>query len=361
MKKIVATSIAIALCGLLFAQAPITFEKKIHNFGDVREEDGKAVCTFEFTNTGNVPLELKSVQASCGCTTPDWTRTPIAPGEKGTVTAAYSTVGRPGQFSKTITVTTKTEPEHREVLTIRGNVLKKEPTLEEQFPLIVGGLRFKSKFVNLDNIEYDQEKIETVEFINTSNEDIKISAFGAKKYMEVNIFPSTVKPNEKGALAVTFYAKKRNDYGPQNEQFGIILNGKKVESPEFMFTAFGVITERFTEEQRNNPPVYELAKAIELGEVAVNAKATAETTITNKGNSPLIIRKISFERADEKFITVSAPSKPIEPGKSAIIKVTLNAKNLPLGAKNNNLVLIVNEPKDTRKIIPVSYTIVEKK
>ena len=360
MKKLIATGITIALCGLLFAQEPeITFEKKIHNFGTIKEEDGKAVYDFEFTNTGDADLVLKNVQASCGCTTPSWTRTPVPPGEKGVITVSYSTIGRPGQFSKSITVTTTTE--QREVLTIRGDVTKKPASIEERFPSKVDGLRFKSKFVNLDNIDKNERKVESIDFINTSQEEITVSSFNVKKHMEVHFFPSVIKPDSTGTLAVTFDAKKCNDYGPQNEQFGIILNKQKIDAPEYLFTVFGVVVEQFTEEQRKNPPVYELAKAIEFGEVLVNTKATAETTITNTGSAPLIIRKITFERADEKFISVSASQKPIAPGKSATIKVTLNAKDLPVGAKNNNLRLIVNEPKDNLKTIPVSYTIVEKK
>ena len=68
------------------AQAKISLEKKSHDFGSI-EEGVQATVTFTFKNTGNAPLILNSVKASCGCTTPKWTKEPIAPGSEGQVTA----------------------------------------------------------------------------------------------------------------------------------------------------------------------------------------------------------------------------------------------------------------------------------
>jgi hypothetical protein len=127
MKKILALSVVlISIYSFAFAQKPaITFKTKIHDFGTVKEEVGKVIYVFEFTNTGTADLVLTNVQASCGCTTPDWTKTPIAPGKKGVVNVTYTATGRPGPFNKTITIISNTE--QIETLTIKGDVIK-EPT-----------------------------------------------------------------------------------------------------------------------------------------------------------------------------------------------------------------------------------------
>lgn len=100
--------------------AKIKFEKVEHNFGKITEGT-QATVTFSFTNTGTEPLVLNSVRASCGCTTPKWTREPVAPGAIGEITAIYNSKGRPGNFTKTITVKYNGE-EGTEFLTIRGTV-----------------------------------------------------------------------------------------------------------------------------------------------------------------------------------------------------------------------------------------------
>jgi hypothetical protein len=57
--------------------------------------DGETVShEFEFTNTGKGDLVVNNVKASCGCTTPDWTKEPIKPGEKGMIKAVFNSAGK---------------------------------------------------------------------------------------------------------------------------------------------------------------------------------------------------------------------------------------------------------------------------
>lgn len=85
------------------ADLSMKFSTEEHNFGTVPE--GPTVTTdFEFTNIGTEPIVLSNVRASCGCTTPSWTKDPVLPGKTGKISATYNTQGRPGQVTKTITV-----------------------------------------------------------------------------------------------------------------------------------------------------------------------------------------------------------------------------------------------------------------
>lgn len=91
-----------------FAQAgkaEIKFDKTSHNFGKFSEKQPVQKCTFTFTNTGTAPLVINQAIASCGCTVPAYTKTPILPGKKGEITVTYNGTGKfPGHFKKTITV-----------------------------------------------------------------------------------------------------------------------------------------------------------------------------------------------------------------------------------------------------------------
>ena len=105
------------------AQDSIAFDKMVHDYGTiVQGSDGN--CEFKFVNKGKAPIILNQVKASCGCTTPDWTRTPIAPGETGTIKVAYNT-NNAGAFNKTVTVNSnaKNTPV---VLLIKGIVTPKQ-------------------------------------------------------------------------------------------------------------------------------------------------------------------------------------------------------------------------------------------
>lgn len=87
--------------------AEIKFDKTSHNFGTFSEKDPKVTCVFTYTNVGEQPLVINQAMASCGCTVPEFTKTPVQPGEKGEVKVTYNGMGKfPGHFKKTVTVRT---------------------------------------------------------------------------------------------------------------------------------------------------------------------------------------------------------------------------------------------------------------
>ena len=116
-----------------FAQssAKIVFEEEIFDFGEL-PEGPKVETEFVFTNTGSEPLIISNAKGSCGCTVPSWPKTPIAPGETGVIKVVYNTARRPGNFTKTITLTSNAETPSK-VIKIRGSVVKE--VLQETMPV----------------------------------------------------------------------------------------------------------------------------------------------------------------------------------------------------------------------------------
>lgn len=112
--------------GVATAQkAVITCEKTVHNFGEIKEADGKVSHTFVVKNEGTGPLVISNVTASCGCTTPDWTKEPIPAGKTGEVKVTFDPKNRPGNFMKTIRLYGN-GMKNGFLLSIRGKVLKAE-------------------------------------------------------------------------------------------------------------------------------------------------------------------------------------------------------------------------------------------
>ena len=110
MKKVLMMAIMLFGCmTMAMAQKPaeIKFDKVSHNFGSFSEKEPVVSCTFAFTNIGEQPLVVNQAVASCGCTVPEYTKTPIQPGEKGEIKVTYNGTGKfPGHFKKSITVRT---------------------------------------------------------------------------------------------------------------------------------------------------------------------------------------------------------------------------------------------------------------
>jgi hypothetical protein len=79
--------------------AVMTFEKEVHNFGNVSQ--GEVVeYSFKFTNTGNKDLLIQKAEASCGCTVPEWPKEPVKPGESGYMKVKFDSHGRPEGFTE---------------------------------------------------------------------------------------------------------------------------------------------------------------------------------------------------------------------------------------------------------------------
>ncbi|MDG1252613.1 MAG: DUF1573 domain-containing protein [Schleiferiaceae bacterium] len=96
------------------------FENESHDFGAMNEGD-VGTTEFNFTNEGEVPLIISSAQGSCGCTVPEYSNAPIAPGEQGTITVRFNSQGKPGSQTKTVTLSANTVP-NTKVLTITAQV-----------------------------------------------------------------------------------------------------------------------------------------------------------------------------------------------------------------------------------------------
>ena len=102
--------------------APVMkFAEAEFDFGDIKP-DTKVHHTFTFTNTGKSPLLIEDATASCGCTTPSWTKEPIAPGAEGKMEVQFDSRGKQGIISKQVAVRANTQPSITTIL-IKGNVL----------------------------------------------------------------------------------------------------------------------------------------------------------------------------------------------------------------------------------------------
>ncbi|MDR0732446.1 MAG: DUF1573 domain-containing protein [Dysgonamonadaceae bacterium] len=124
-KKVLKYALLTFVCAANVAatgEEQVTVDKTIHDFGAIKgNKSVKAVFTVK--NKTKVPILLSEVRASCGCTTPDWTREPIAPGKTGKVTAVYNPKGNVGPFEKSVTINVSVGDKVRTIVVkVKGTV-----------------------------------------------------------------------------------------------------------------------------------------------------------------------------------------------------------------------------------------------
>ena len=348
------------LCVLtMMAQEPvITFTTSEHDFGKINEADGRVTTIFEFKNEGMTPLVLSNVRASCGCTTPKWTREPIEPGQNGQITVTYNPNGRPGRFQKTITVTSNaTQPTTK--LYIKGQVIPKPAQPINQYPIQIGELKLKANMLNLGTINKGQTAKNSIEYANHTDHNIgvKLATSPADNYLISLTTRDTIKSKETGKFEFTIDTKGCKLYGPIEVYAYVVINDKQIISDEYKLTIKADITEDFSTlsvEQRQQAPIVNTAATIDFGKVAAGKKIKKSLTVLNEGANALIVRRIY---STDNNIVIAAPKAAVKSGKKADTKIELNTIGLTPGAYTREITVITNDPNQPRKTIKITWTV----
>ena len=342
------------------AQKPvIDFEKKTHDFGRFNEDGGSVRYEFTFTNNGATPLVINRVTASCGCTTPDWTKQPIMPGKSGTIVAVYNPLGRPGVFTKSITVFSNATEEQVNLL-IKGDVIPRGRPATEEFPATMGDLRLKSKLVRLNNVYNDKSASREIEMKNMGKSEISLSTDNLPPYLLAEFYPKTLAPNQEGKLIVRFDATKYQQWGPMSYPFYMVLNGQRRATEEFQILVTANIVEdftRLTREQRAASPIFEVsARTIDMGVVKMGTKKTMRVRVNNKGVNKLEIRRVLN---NNKEYNVRPEKASIANGRSHEFIIELDTKGLADGDYKKSFSLQTNDPDNSFALLTVAWKVVK--
>lgn len=102
------------------------FDNTEFDFGTINEGD-VVKHVFKYTNTGKAPLVIKDAKGSCGCTVPNWSSKPVAPGESGEINVEFNSSHKSGAQHKTVTIMANTTPSNTG-LVLKGTVTPKAET-----------------------------------------------------------------------------------------------------------------------------------------------------------------------------------------------------------------------------------------
>lgn len=358
MKKIFAT-LCMALCAVaMMGQQPvITFEETEHDFGKINEADGRVSYIFNFKNEGMSPLVLSNVRASCGCTTPTWTKEPVEPGQTGSITVTYNPNGRPGRFQKTITITSNaTEPSMR--IYIKGEVIPKPAKPVNQYAVQMGELSLKSKSVDFGVVKKGEFKQAEIEYANLTQAEhsVDLATNAADAYISNQITLNPVQPNAEGKFVFLLDSKAAKLYGPVEVYAYVVVDGKKDISEAFKLTIKADITEDFSQltlEQKQNAPIIETAAELNAGKIEAGKVVKFALPIKNIGVNPLEVRRIY---SLDKRLIIKSP-KAIKSGKKGAVSIDINTKGLEPGAYTREIVIICNDYQNPIKRVKLNFTV----
>ena len=336
----------------------LKFEEMSWNFGDIQENGGVVTHIFKFSNISEKPVVILDVSASCGCTSPYFSRKPILPNTVGEIKVDFDPMNRPGRFSKGVVVQLSTK--ERITLTIEGNVLPRTLTLEETYPFDVGeGLRFSSNFHAFSYMGRGDTAEEVVVVYNTSDKDVQLKLRPKKQSNMLHVeAPALVKANGLATIVLRYEIPENSPYyGTLDDVFSILVNGRE---SRVLLSTHAIAVDKFDPSVDDMMvPSCELSKNfIKFGDVKHGAKVENSTIeIFNDSEADLLIRAVEWKSSALKC-SLRAGEK-IEAGKRCKITFTLDTSDCEYGVWVDRVSIITNDAERPMQSVRVTAVVVD--
>lgn len=324
--------------------ASVKFDTQNWNFGDVEESGGNVTHIFTFTNISQRPVVVLDVSASCGCTSPSFSRKPVMPGAKGEISVVFDPINRPGKFSKGVSV--RLSSNERVSLNIEGNVIPRERSVEELYPFEVGaGLRLDSNFHAFSYLGRGDEAKATIVIYNTSDKDASIKLRPTKSSGLLRVeAPQSVKAQALDKITLTYKVEEGSDrYGMLDDVFTVVVNGKESRT---LISTHAIAVDKFLPIVDDmTAPSCELSKNfIKFGELKHGSRVEdSSLELVNDGEVELVVRAVEW-KSSALTCSLKAGDK-LKAGEKRKIRFTYDSSTSDYGVWVDRVSIITNDPE----------------
>ena len=234
-------------------------------------------------------LILNDVKASCGCTTPEWTKEPVLPGKSGSIRVTFNPKNRPGSFSKTIQVNSNADLPVV-TLVIKGVVIPAEK-IEDVYRFSVGPVRIQTIYAAFGEIYKGSTGKFSIKVMNTSHDTtVQLSFKQLPPYISVKMVPASLGPQQEGRIDMEYASSLQNNWDYVVDRVDLLLNGKAAPNNRISITAnikenFGALT---AEEMALAPVVQFDETTFDFGTTSPDKVIEHVFILTNAGKSNLV-------------------------------------------------------------------------
>jgi hypothetical protein len=310
--------------------------------------------TFEFTNRGNTHVAIDRVVASCGCTTSEYPKTPIAPGASATIKATFDPRDMPGDFSKIVSVVSGGS-KNINILTITGNVIPRPKSIEEEFPHTVGGgVRVSTDLLAFRTVAQGHSAAMVADYINTSPEAVTLAFEQADSSGALSVVaPETVCAGCRGNITFTYDLTVQTVYGDVHDVTRVVVNG--TPSTKTIYSAMTGVDDFEGVDMALAPRFFLGSSFHDFGEVRRRTVPhTLRLVASNEGTEVLHIRSVS--ESDGLKSTLRG-GMTIAPGAELPFEVILYSGKYPAGPLQESIRMVVDDPMRPTREIRIAATI----
>ena len=331
-----------------------------HDFGTIWQ-DSRHEFIFTFTNTGDAPLFIESAKGSCGCTIPEYSKNPVAPGEKGQIKAIYSPGKQKSQQVKTISITANTEPRITR-LKIKAFVRAHEDglDLEEPDEIVKGpsSLQFETEEHDFGEVSQGKKMGYSFKFKNVNSEPVTIrnvkSSCGC---MMVSWPKEPIVPNGEGELKLIYDTGSQGGterksitvvYGDPEEVTVLKIKARVYPKEELedlleVFDPLAEVQEQIKEHRQGPVTTVQFDRyEMDLGQVSQGTENEMIFSFTNTGDEPLVIHSA---KGSCGCTVPYFPKDPIMPGEQSEVHAVYSPGKQK-GLQNKTLTIVANTDPD---------------
>lgn len=325
-------------CLAAFSQA--RWLETVHNFGAFSEDDGRVECAFRVVNEGDEPLTILAARASCGCTVPSYSREPIAPGDTARVMVSYNPTGRPGKFSKGVTVDLSDQQRTR--LMVEGTVIGAQNTVRSRYPVEAGPLKLRGTQLPFGTVKKTSTASAIFDVYNASDRPVVPHWENVPDFVSVTAINDTIAPGEQNAYSFVIYPQRTPLYGVATAEAQFCVPGQEpvaVGLAAIIEEDFSTLSDR---ELADAPKIHLSEQRVDFGTLG-HEPVSRTITVGNLGKNPLVLRRVYTA---EKGVEIKVSQKQVKRGGKAEIVLTVHPDQLPSHHPLNAPVQIVTNDPD---------------
>ncbi|MEO0017964.1 MAG: hypothetical protein RLZZ522_1247, partial [Verrucomicrobiota bacterium] len=299
----------------------IQFARTEHDFGKVK--CGTTLnFDFVFTNGGDAPLEITSVQSSCGCTTAgSWTKS-VQPGQSGTIPIQFTTDQLSGAVRKSVTVGCNAPGKSRSVLNITGMVWREIDVSPE--------VAFFTPKAGAETVA-----AKVIRIVNNSSEPLELAVPEcANKAFAMEL--KTLRKNQEFELRVSLTPP----FGPAVVQAPITIKTSSKSLPVLTVKALVMV----------QLPITAMPQQVVLGPTPLADSSTQVVTLRNLSGTAVSVFEPTVNVAG-----VTATVRELQPGRVFAISLEFPTGFAALPAGTAELSVKTSHPQCPSVRVPISH------
>ncbi|MDX1907105.1 MAG: DUF1573 domain-containing protein [Bacteroidia bacterium] len=321
----------------------VTFDKVVHDFGAI-PKNGPAQTTFTFRNTSDAPVKLFNVRASCGCTTPVWTKETVAPGATGEIQVGYNTASV-GGFAKTVTVTVDSGVPPV-ILTIKGSVAPSPAEENALYAQAQGNLGFDALSQFAGVLDSDKETTVTFKVKNLGPKEITFTGKNETGNALVSVADKVLIPGQKTTVTVTLKGSAFKTAGAFTELLSLGTTDELQPAKNLSVT--GTLNKIYTPEELLRLPNIQFERLeYNAGQVLEGEKVEMVFAFTNTGQEDLVIESV---RPSCGCTTSELTEKVVKAGQRSEIKAVFDSRGRQ-GIQDKTITVRSNDPDQASVIL----------